>query len=112
MPKYLLLKQYRGGPEPHRPRRTSRPPGARRTSPSATTWSVRPPALGPPSCRKVVSLSHPWGLRGFEALSQKRRDALSRDSEALGNLLHCQALRVEGARLRPAHVGSACVEFD
>ena len=24
---------------------------ARRTSPSATTWSVRPPALGPPSCR-------------------------------------------------------------
>ncbi len=31
------------------PRRTSRPPGARRTSPSATTWSVRPRAFGPPS---------------------------------------------------------------
>src|SRR3954465_1186028 len=41
------------------PPRTSRPPGARGTSPSATTWSVRPPALGPPSCRKVVSPSVP-----------------------------------------------------
>ncbi len=37
------------------PRRTSRPPGARRTLPSATTSSARPPALGPPSCRAVVS---------------------------------------------------------
>jgi hypothetical protein len=73
---------------------------------------------GPPTaptqgrCPAAACSTATLALRGFEALSQKRRDALSRDSEALGNLLHCQALRVEGARLRPAHVGSACVEFD
>jgi hypothetical protein len=39
------------------PRRTPRPPVGPRTSPSATTWSVRPPARGPPSyVGTVVSL--------------------------------------------------------
>jgi hypothetical protein len=40
MPKYLLLKHYRGGPEPHRPvpRWTSGPPRTwRRTWPSLST---------------------------------------------------------------------------
>ena len=37
---------------PPPPQRTPRPPGGRRTSPSATTWSVRPPARAPPSCRR------------------------------------------------------------
>ena len=35
------------------PRRTRRPPSGRRTSPSATTWSVRPPARGPPRYRRA-----------------------------------------------------------
>src|SRR6266498_755872 len=40
------------------PRRTRMPPVGPRTSPSATTWSVRPPARGPPSyVGTVVSLS-------------------------------------------------------
>ena len=34
---------------PPPPRRTPRPPAGPRTSPSATTWSARPPARGPPS---------------------------------------------------------------
>src|SRR6266540_4002019 len=39
-------------------RRTRMPPVGPRTSPSATTWSVRPPARGPPSyVGTVVSLS-------------------------------------------------------
>ena len=117
MPKYLLLKHYRGGPAPHRPvppmdqwapedveahmaflkhvselleengeyvdaqaltpartagtpsaatctswaatslpppRRTPRPPAGPRTSPSATTWSARPPARGPPGYAGTV----------------------------------------------------------
>ena len=33
---------------PPPPRRTPRPPAGPRTSPSATTWSARPPARGPP----------------------------------------------------------------
>ena len=38
-----------GGDLPPPPRRTPRPPAGPRTSPSATTWSARPPARGPPS---------------------------------------------------------------
>ena len=46
------------GDLPPPPRRTRRPPAGPRTSPSATTWSVRPPARGPPSyVGTVVSLS-------------------------------------------------------
>ena len=43
---------------PPPPRRTRMPPAGPRTSPSATTWSARPPARGPPSyAGTVVSLS-------------------------------------------------------
>ena len=46
------------------PRRTRMPPVGLRTSPSATTWSIRPPARGPPSkAGTVVSLSASIGPR-------------------------------------------------
>jgi hypothetical protein len=54
MPKHLLLERRARGrlreldatcPPP--PRHAARPPAAPRTSPSATTWSAGPPALGP-----------------------------------------------------------------
>jgi hypothetical protein len=40
-----------GGDLPATPRRTQMQPVGPRTSPSATTWSARPPAHGPPKSR-------------------------------------------------------------
>jgi hypothetical protein len=42
--------------------------------------------------------------------AQEGRDPLSRDAEALGDLVHCQAFGVERARLGAAHAGSTDVE--
>ena len=46
----------------------------------------------------------------FWGFAQKGRDALPCDAEALGNLLHRQALGVERARLGPAYVRSTPIE--
>ena len=48
------------------PRRTRRPPVGPRTSPSATTWSVRPPARGRPGDEGIAALPSPSLAGHFE----------------------------------------------
>ena len=57
------------------PRRTPRPPAGPRTPPSATTWSVRPPAPGPPSrLRGLDDLDDPGGGLDHDRLARTGPD--------------------------------------
>ena len=66
-----------GGDLPPPPRRTPRPPAGPRTSPSATTWSARPPARGPPSYRRAHD-DPTHGARGHRGRRPRGRDGVLR----------------------------------
>ena len=72
---------------PPPPRRTPRPPGGPRTSPSATTWSARPPARGPPSASALS--------RGEAVPEQQRAPVRLGAVEQLERLEAVLALTVE-----------------